>query len=237
MEEVDNPKLSIQDIMDLIMKPYPEFEIRRGKTALLIIDMQKVTSADFLTKEAVKAGLPENEAREALRDFDKRIKGAVANAQKLLNACREKGFDVVHVKIEAPTEDPRHTAKINRKIGFIMPAGSEASEIFNEVKPIEGELVFAKTGGGAFAGTNIDFVLRNMDIDSLIACGIATDACVLATVVHAAELGYDIILVEDACATFTREGHEAFVKSIIWTPYSLKVKKTGEVLKIMQKAQ
>lgn len=232
---MDNPKISVEDIVALIAKPYPEFEIRRGKTALLLIDMQKIVGAEFLIKEAVKAGMPENDVREALRDFDERVKGAVVNAQKLLKACREKGFDVIHVKIEAPTEDPRHTAKINRKVGLIIPPGSEAGAFFDEVKPIRGELLFTKTNGGAFAGTNIDFVLRNMDINSLIACGFVTDQCVLATVVHAAELGYDIILVEDACTAFTRESHEAVIKSL--KDVALKVKTTNDVLKMIQEAQ
>ena len=70
------------------------------------------------------------------------------------------------------------------------------------------ELVIAKTNGGALSGTNLDFILRNMDIDSMIIVGFLTDQCVLATSLHAADLGYDVLLVEDACATRSKLIHE-----------------------------
>lgn len=228
-------KLSMEDILAVLSKPYPEFEVERGKTALLLIDMQKIVKAEVLFKEAVKAGLPEDEVREALRNYDTRIKRAVANAQKLLKVCREKSFDIIHVKLEAPTEDPRHTAKINRKVGLIIPPGSMESEFFEEVRPIKGELVFTKTNGGAFTGTSIDFVLRNMGVTSLIVCGFITDQCVLATVVQAADIGYDIILVDDGCTAFTREAHEAVINSL--KDMCLKVKKTSEVLNLIRKVE
>jgi len=232
--KMDNYKISINDILSVITKPYPDFEIMPGKTALLLIDMQKLVSVDFLANEAIKAGLPESAVREVLRDFAERVREAVVNSQKLLKACREKGFDVIHVKLEAPTKNPRHTAKINRKVGLIIPPSTEASEFLDAVKPIKGELVFAKTNGGAFSGTNIDFVLRNMDINSLIICGFLTDQCVLATAIHAADLGYDVILVKDGCTAFTREAHEAIINSL--KDVAFKVKTTSEVLKMIQKA-
>jgi len=228
-------KLSIEDILAVLSKPYPEFDVERGKTALLLIDMQKIVKAEVLFKEAVKAGLPEDEVREALRNYDTRIKRAVASAQKLLEVCREKSFDIIHVKLEAPTKDPRHTAKINRKVGLIIPPSSMESEFFEEVRPIKEELVFTKTNGGAFTGTNIDFVLRNMGITSLIVCGFITDQCVLATVVQAADIGYDIILVDDGCTAFTREAHEAVINSL--KDMCLKVKKTSEVLNLIRKVE
>jgi len=228
-------KLSMEDILAVLSKPYPEFDVERGKTALLLIDMQKIVKAEVLFKEAVKVGLPEDEVREVLRNYDTRIKRAVANAQKLLEVCREKSFDIIHVKLEAPTEDPRHTAKINRKVGLIIPPGSMESEFFEEVRPIKGELVFTKTNGGAFTGTSIDFVLRNMGVTSLIVCGFITDQCVLATVIQAADIGYDIILVDDGCTAFTRKAHEAVINSL--KDMCLKVKKTSEVLNLIRKIE
>ncbi|MEA2089955.1 MAG: cysteine hydrolase [Thermoproteota archaeon] len=228
-------KLTMEDILAVLSKPYPEFEVERGKTALLLIDMQKIVKTEVLFKEAVEAGLPEDEVRQVLKNYDTRIKRALANAQKLLTVCREKSFDIVHVKLEAPTEDPRHTAKINRKVGLIIPSGSMESEFFEEVRPIKGELVFTKTNGGAFTGTNVDFVLRNMGITSLIVCGFITDQCVLATVIQAADIGYDIILVDDGCTAFTREAHEAVINSL--KDMCLKVKKTREILNLIRKIE
>jgi nicotinamidase-related amidase len=179
----------------------------------------------------LKAGLPEREVREALREYDQRVNKAVKNARRILEACRKKGYDVVHIKLGAQTSNPRHTAKINRKADFIVPMDAEKGKFLDEVKPVKGELIFPKTNGGAFTGTNLDFVLRNMDIESIIVTGFLTDQCVLATAVCGADIGYDVLLVEDACTGTTKENHDAVVR--LAKDVFLKVKSTAELMRIL----
>jgi len=224
-------KLTMDDVFKVLSKPLPDFEIKPKKTALLLIDFQKLVSSKPLLQEALDAGLPEKDVREALREYDQRIKKAVKNARRILQACRKKGYDIIHVKIGAQTTDPRHTAKINRKANFIVPMDAEKGRFLDEVKPIKGELVFPKTNGGAFTGTNLDFVLRNMDIESIIVTGFLTDQCVLATAVCGADIGYDVLLVEDACTGSTRENHDAVIR--LAGDVFLKVKSTVELLRIL----
>jgi len=224
-------KLTMEDLLKTLAKPLPDFEIKLGKTALLLIDMQKLVSSEALLQEALDAGLPEKEVREALREYDQRVKKVVENAQKILQICRKKGYDVMHIRLGAQTSNPRHTAKINRKAEFIVPMDAARGKFFEEVKPIKGELVFPKTNGGAFTGTNLDFVLRNMDIESIIVMGFLTDQCVLATTIHGGDLGYDVLLVEDACTGTTRENHDAVVR--LAREVFLKVKSTDEVLRTL----
>jgi nicotinamidase-related amidase len=224
-------KLTIDDVFKALAKPLPDFEIKPGKTALLLIDIQNLVSAEALLKEALDAGLPETEVREALQEYDQRVKKAVKNAERILQACRNRGYDVMHVKLGAQTSDPRHTAKINRKANFILPMDAEKGKFFSEVKPIKGELVFPKTNGGAFTGTNLDFVLRNMDIESIIVAGFLTDQCVLATAIYGGDVGYDVILVEDACTGTTKENHDAVIR--LAKDVFLKVKSTDELLRIL----
>jgi len=221
-------KLTMEDVFKALAKPLPDFEIKPGKTALLLIDFQELVSSKPLLQEAVGAALPEREVREALREYDTRINKAVKNAQRILKACRKKGYDIVHVKLGAQTSNPRHTAKINRKADFIVPMNAERGRFLDEVKPIGGELVFPKTNGGAFTGTNLDFVLRNMDINSIIVAGFLTDQCVLATAIYAGDTGYDVLLVEDACTGTTKENHDAVIR--IAKDVFLKVKTTQEIL-------
>jgi nicotinamidase-related amidase len=224
-------KLTMEDVFKALAKPLPDFDVRPGKTAVLLIDMQILVGSKPLLREALDAGLPEKDVKEALHECDARVEKAVKNAQRILQVCRMKGYDVVHVKLGAQTSNPRHTAKINRKAGFIVPMDAERGKFFEEVKPIEGELVFPKTNGGAFSGTNLDFVLRNMDIESIIVMGFLTDQCVLATTIHGGDLGYDVLLVEDACTGTTRENHDAVVR--LAKDVFLKVKSTEEVLQIL----
>jgi nicotinamidase-related amidase len=224
-------KLTMEDVFKALAKPFPDFEMKPGKTALLLIDIQKLVSPKPLLQEALDAGLPEREVREALREYDQRIKKAVKNARRILQACRKKGYDIIHIKLGAQTSDPRHTAKINRKANFIVPMDSEKAMFLDEVKPAKGELVFSKTNGGAFTGTNLDFVLRNMDIESIIVAGFLTDQCVLATAISGADIGYDVLLVEDACTGTTKENHDAVVR--LAKDVFLKVKSTAELLRIL----
>jgi len=222
-------KLTIEDVIYAIETPYPDFEIKRGKIALVLIDIQKIASPEPFVKAAIKKGLPEKDVREAVADYETRFWLAVDNAARILKVCRLKGIDVVHIVLEAPTKNPLHTAKVNRKIGLVVQPASEESQSLDAVKPLPDELVVAKTNGGAFSGTNLDFVLRNMDIDSLILVGFLTDECVAATAYHASDIGYDVLLVRDACATHRKEAHDA----IIWSldDMCLKVYTTEEVLR------
>jgi nicotinamidase-related amidase len=224
-------KLTMEDVFKALAKPLPDFEMKPGKTALLLIDIQHLVSSKPLLQEALDSGLPEKEVREALREYDQRVKKAVKNARRILQACRKKGYDIVHVKLGAQTSDPRHTAKINRKANFIVPMDAEKGRFFDEVKPAKGELIFPKTNGGAFTGTNLDFVLRNMDIESIIVAGFLTDQCVLATAICGADIGYDVLLAEDACTGTTKENHDAVIK--LARDVFLKVKSTAELLRIL----
>jgi len=225
-------KLTIEDVIYALETPYPDFEIRRGKTALVLIDMQKIASPDPFVKAAIKKGLPEKDVREAVMDYEGRFWKAVDNAARILKVCRQKGIDVVHVHLEAPTKNPLHTAKVNRKIGLLVAPASDESQSLDAVKPLPDELIVNKTNGGAFSGTNLDFVLRNMDIESLILVGFLTDECVAATAYHAADIGYDVLLVRDASATHRKEAHDA----IIWSldDMCLKVYTTDEVVRKLE---
>lgn len=115
-------KLSMEDVFKALAKPFPDIGIKPGKTALLLIDIQNFVSSKPLLQEALDAGLPEKEVREVLREYDQRVKKAVKNARRILQVCRKKGYDIMHVKLGAQTNDPRHTAKINRKANFIARA-------------------------------------------------------------------------------------------------------------------
>lgn len=226
-------KISFEDVIRTVESPYPDFELKLGETALILIDMQKFVLGEHLVTAAVKAGLDERGVREVVKDYDSRVKKAVKNARRILDICRMKGFDIVHVRIEGPTDNPRHTAKVNRKIGLIIPPKFADSEFIDDVKPLPGELVITKTNGGALSGTNLDFILRNMDISSLILVGFLTDQCILATSVHAADLGYDVLLVEDACTTRYKELHDAALRA--QEDVCAKIKTTDDVIKILEK--
>jgi ureidoacrylate peracid hydrolase len=69
-------------------------------------------------------------------------------------------------------------------------------------------MVVPKTSSSVFISTNLDYVLRNMGIRSLIIAGILTDQCIDSAVRDACDLGYLVTVPTDACATLTAERHD-----------------------------
>jgi len=86
--------------------------------------------------------------------------------------------------------------------------GSWDAQVLDEIAPTEDEMVFRKTSSSVFVSTNIDFVLRNLGVHSLIVAGMMTDQCVESAVRDACDLGYLVTLVTDACTTDSAERHE-----------------------------
>lgn len=86
--------------------------------------------------------------------------------------------------------------------------------MIDALAPLENEIVLPKTSSGVFNSTAIDYVLRNLDTRHLIICGVVTDQCVDMAVRDAADRGYLVTLVEDACATHSPERHQACLEAI-----------------------
>jgi hypothetical protein len=63
-------RLTIEDVIYALETPYPDFEIKRGKTALVLIDIQKIASPEPFVKAAIKKGFPEKEVQEAVADYE-----------------------------------------------------------------------------------------------------------------------------------------------------------------------
>ena len=66
-----------------------------------------------------------------------------------------------------------------------------------------------KNTSSAFNSTGIDSLLRNMGVETLVLAGMATDMCVETTARDAADRGFNVIVAEDATATFFEHHHRA----------------------------
>lgn len=86
---------------------------------------------------------------------------------------------------------------------------SERPGRFEALQPADGELVVEKNTSSAFNSTGIEWLLRNMGIETLVIAGMATEMCVETTARDAADRGFDVIVVEDATATFYEHHHRA----------------------------
>ncbi|WP_284265529.1 cysteine hydrolase family protein [Roseicyclus amphidinii] len=114
---------------------------------------------------------------------------AEVNAARLLAAWRDAGAPVIHV---------RH---VSVEPGSPLAPGP-GSAFKPEVAPLPGETVFEKSVNSAFIGTGLEDHLRAQGVDRLVICGLTTPHCVSTTARMAANLGFEVRLAHDACASF-----------------------------------
>lgn len=83
----------------------------------------------------------------------------------------------------------------------VLEEGSWAAKIVDELAPEEGDIAVSKYRMSGFQDTELDSILRNLNLTTLLFAGVNADQCVLCTLQDASFLGYDAILLEDCSAT------------------------------------
>ncbi|MEW5830139.1 MAG: cysteine hydrolase family protein, partial [Chloroflexota bacterium] len=141
------------------------------KTALLLIDIQK----DYFP--GGKMPLVEPLA-------------AAQKAYALLQCFREHGGPTVHIQHVSTRPDAT----------FFLP-GERGADIHDAVAHFEGEPLVIKHFPNSFRETNLLDMLKDWQTGRLVICGMMTHMCVDATVRAAADLGFQVLLAADACAT------------------------------------
>lgn len=90
-----------------------------------------------------------------------------------------------------------------------MSAAGELGAEFYEVSPLPEEIIVNKHRYSAFINTRLDSVLRSLRIETLIMTGVSTNVCVESTARDGFMLDYQIVMVQDACASYSRAAHDA----------------------------
>ena len=132
-------------------------------------------------------------------------------------AAREAGLTVVYVKIGFrpgyPEVSPRNRAfaGLAESSAFVL---GESSEIHPAVAPATSDIVVVKRRVSAFAGSDLDVVLRARGVDRLVLAGIATSGVVLSTLRAAADLDFGITVLRDGCADSDSEVHRVLLEKV-----------------------
>lgn len=197
---------------DYIRAYMTERPVDPARAALLIIDMQYATGsrAGALGRKLKAQGSDVGNYR-----FDRIETLVLPHACQLRERFCALGRPVLHVTVGAAHADaldaPVHMRKLF--VEFANHVGSHEHEILEELKPRAGEHVLRKTTIGAFASTHIDSLLRALGCEQLYLCGISTNMCVETTAREAADRGYLVTLVEDACGTTHEDLHQATMRN------------------------
>ncbi|MCG9095740.1 cysteine hydrolase family protein [Laribacter hongkongensis] len=193
-------------------EPY-ELEFDPGTTALIMIDMQR----DFVEPGGFG---------EMLGNDVSLLRSAIEPCRRLLEAAREAGVFVVHTR-EGHRADLTDCPVAKRlrgglecgigdkgPMGRILVRGEYGHDIIPELYPVAGEPVVDKPGKGAFFATDLDLLLRNRNIRTLIVCGVTVEVCVHTTVREANDRGYECVVPSDCVASYFPEFYRVALEMI-----------------------
>jgi nicotinamidase-related amidase len=187
-------------------EPYP-LQIDISRSALVIIDMQR----DFLEPGGFGAALGNDVSL---------LKAAVEPIGNVLNAAREVGMLVIHTReghrpdladappLKVDRGDPKTRIGAPGPMGRILVRGEPGHDIIPELYPVSGEPVIDKPGKGAFYQTDLELMLKNRGIETLLVCGVTTEVCVNTTIREANDRGFRCIALSDGCASYFPEFHQ-----------------------------
>lgn len=163
---------------------------------------------------------PKGLIRVGVSEKDPRRQSVIDAAGRMLADARERGWPIMHVRIayRADYSDcPKNTpiALRTAELGAVID-GKWGSEFLSELAPQDNsrEFVFTHKRISGFAGTGLDEILRLLQVEHLLVGGVATHSVVEGTVRDAADRGFHVTVVEDACSAGTPAIHEASLQSM-----------------------
>ena len=236
------PQADHQSILGVIAyKAREPIDLPSYKTALLVIDVQQY----FMAPDGRLATLGNAIAPASAEFYRQRIATQVLpNVERLVRAFRETGRPLFFTGVGTRTGDGKDLSgclrafdEISRgAVGApIFPHVNDADwQIHDTVEPLAGEIVLQKTTTDPFLSTELEQLLHGRGVQTVVVCGVLTDVCVSATARGAADRDFEVIVVEDACATMSEALHRAALE-IIGLSFG-RVVNTDEILGVLDQA-
>jgi nicotinamidase-related amidase len=158
--------------------------------------------------------------RTIVKIYTKDRPDLVARAAPVLSEARKRGMTVIHVRVGFRPRLPEVSAR-NPLFGAIKNSPQHqaifegaAGEFDPGVAPESGDITVVKHRVSAFAGTDLEMILRANGIDTLVLFGIATSGVVLSTLLDASDADYRLVVVEDCCADLDATLHSCLVERL-----------------------
>jgi len=188
-------------------RPLPPELVAPDHTALVVVECQNSVLGPGSTIPAL--------AEEA-HDI------AIPNIARLLDAARAADVPVIHctVRFRADGLGASRNAPLLRRAGPMGASrstvpGIDAAAPIDELQPAESDIVLERIRGiGPMSGTDLDGVLRNLRVTTVVATGVSVNVAVTNCVMDSVNLGYDVVLPKDAVAGIPREYADAVIKNV-----------------------
>jgi isochorismate hydrolase len=198
-------------LSELIIPPKRKsnFKFSSKKSALLVIDMQKF----FLNKES--------------HSYIPAAKKIVTNVNILISTYREQKYPIIFTfHAYEVNEDP---GIMGKWWGDMLRVNNPLSEIHSSIDLVKDDIILRKNRYSAFVGTNLDKILKEKKIDTLVITGIMTHLCCETTARDAFMRDYDVYFIVDATATETESLHISSLRTLT-DGFTIPMK-TSEILK------
>jgi len=192
--------------------PVPPARLSDGGAGLLIVDSHRFTlSPDTgYGRMARERGI----FRE-LSEYYEQLDHVLPNLRRLLAGCRQGGLPVLFTRLVGNPENPRGVAAQAKVTGFWAPELSPDSNFLPDLAPQRGETVLDKTAVSAFAGRDLHDRLSDLGVRHLLVAGVLANGAVELTARAAADLGYNVVVVADACAAETWALHSFVMTTVV----------------------
>jgi nicotinamidase-related amidase len=170
-------------------------ESNTTNTALLVMDMQ----------QGILDGYPG--AAPLLAKVAKAIAGARAQQIPVIYA-------VIGFRNGAPEVSPNNKSLSARKAGFGAINMEYFMKVHLDIAPQEEDITVIKRRVSAFTGSDLEVILRSLNVQHLVLTGIATGGVVLATLIEATDKDYRLTVLSDCCADPEEEVHQLLLTKI-----------------------
>ena len=159
-----------------------------------------------------------------LMDFQADIVDRLGSAEVVeaagtaLEAARRNGVPVVFVRVAFRAGTPE-VSRRNKSFSAVADRGGmgqddPGTQVVEELAPQDTEVVVMKRRVSAFTGSDLEVVLRGLDVDHLVLAGISTSGVVLSTLREAADRDFRLTVLEDACADGDDEVHRVLTEKV-----------------------
>jgi nicotinamidase-related amidase len=198
-------KISEKEVLELARKAYQKgnasFEVHKEKCALLVIDLQD----EFVKPNWAPSWIP-----EATRIIPK--------VKNLIEHCRAENIPVIYT-VFSKTNNYFDRPKSGKFMPNRYPEITidpiefyDGGKVYDDIAPLENEIVIHKPSYGAFYDTSLETILKNMEKDTVIICGTLTNYCCGTTARQAYERGFFVVFGSDVTATDDPEMQEPELK-------------------------
>ncbi|SFG81834.1 Nicotinamidase-related amidase [Desulfotomaculum arcticum] len=149
----------------------------------------------------------------------------IAPLKKLIETARARGVPVIY-------SNDAHYKGMDKELehwGDHAIAGTAGAEVIEELKPEPGDYIVPKRRYSGFFQTDLQLILTELGVDTLIITGLHCHMCVRHTTADAFQWGYKIIVPSDATDAFTEEDYQMGMKYLV-DVYGADIKNVDEIL-------